>query len=37
VLVASSDLIQRELGWHAHKDLNDMVSDAWAFMSGSVS
>jgi UDP-glucose 4-epimerase len=37
VLVASSDLIQRELGWHIRKDLNDMVSDAWAFMSGSAS
>jgi UDP-glucose 4-epimerase len=37
VLVASSELIQRELGWRPHKDLDDMVSDAWAFMSGSAS
>ena len=29
VLVASSDLIQAELGWHASHDLRDMVSDAW--------
>jgi UDP-glucose 4-epimerase len=33
VLVASSAKIQAELGWHARKDLTDMVSDAWAFMS----
>ena len=29
VLVASSDLIQAELGWHASHDLRAMVSDAW--------
>jgi UDP-glucose 4-epimerase len=29
VLVASSDLIQAELGWHAAHDLRAMVSDAW--------
>ncbi len=29
VLVASSDLIQAELGWHASRDLRAMVSDAW--------
>ena len=33
VLVASSARIQAELGWHARKDLTDMVTDAWAFMS----
>lgn len=31
VLVASSALIQSELGWHAARDLRDMVSDAWSF------
>ena len=29
VLVASSDLIQAQLGWHASRDLRAMVSDAW--------
>jgi UDP-glucose 4-epimerase len=29
VLVASSDLIQAELGWRAARDLRAMVSDAW--------
>jgi UDP-glucose 4-epimerase len=29
VLVASSDLIQAELGWHASHDLRAMVADAW--------
>jgi UDP-glucose 4-epimerase len=29
VLVASSDLIRAELGWHATRDLRDMVADAW--------
>jgi len=33
VLVASSAKIQAELGWQPRKDLTDMVSDAWAFMS----
>jgi UDP-glucose 4-epimerase len=31
VLVASSDLIQAELGWHATRDLRAMVADAWQF------
>lgn len=31
VLVASSALIQAELGWHATRDLRDMVTDAWRF------
>jgi UDP-glucose 4-epimerase len=31
VLVASSSLIQAELGWHATRDLRDMVADAWRF------
>jgi UDP-glucose 4-epimerase len=31
VLVASSDRIQAELGWHAVKDLRAMVADAWSF------
>jgi UDP-glucose 4-epimerase len=31
-LVASSDLIRRELGWEAHKpELERIVADAWAF------
>jgi UDP-glucose 4-epimerase len=29
VLVASSELITAELGWHPARDLRDMVSDAW--------
>jgi UDP-glucose 4-epimerase len=33
VLVASSSRIEAELGWNPRKDLTDMVSDAWAFMS----
>jgi UDP-glucose 4-epimerase len=31
VLVASSDKIQAELGWHAARGLRDMVADAWQF------
>jgi len=31
VLVASSERIQAELGWHASRDLRDMVADAWEF------
>ena len=31
VLVASSDRIQAELGWHARRDLRDMAADAWEF------
>ncbi len=31
VLVASSDLIQAELGWRATHDLRAMVADAWQF------
>jgi UDP-glucose 4-epimerase len=31
VLVASSERIQAELGWHAERDLRTMVADAWAF------
>jgi UDP-glucose 4-epimerase len=29
VLVASSELIQTELGWRAKHDLRAMVADAW--------
>lgn len=32
VLVASSELIQAELGWHATHDLRAMVGDAWQFI-----
>jgi UDP-glucose 4-epimerase len=32
VLVASSERIQSELGWHASRDLRDMVADAWRFV-----
>jgi UDP-glucose 4-epimerase len=31
VLVASSDAITRDLGWHAEHDLRSMVADAWTF------
>jgi UDP-glucose 4-epimerase len=31
VLVASSALIRAELGWHAARDLRDMITDAWRF------
>ena len=31
VLVASSEKIQAELGWHATRDLRAMAADAWAF------
>jgi UDP-glucose 4-epimerase len=31
VLVASSERIQAELGWHASRDLRDMAADAWEF------
>ena len=31
VLVASSELIQTDLGWHASCDLRAMVADAWQF------
>jgi UDP-glucose 4-epimerase len=34
VLVASSELIGRELGWRPERDLHAMVSDAWSFVSG---
>lgn len=35
VLVASSEKIQRELGWKAqHTSMRDIVSDAWAALSG---
>jgi UDP-glucose 4-epimerase len=34
VLVASAAKIQAELGWKAERDLAAMVTDAWAFMSG---
>ena len=30
VLVASSERIGRELGWHPERSLRDMVADAWA-------
>jgi UDP-glucose 4-epimerase len=33
VLVASSERIQRELGWKVTKDLTAMVADAWEFQS----
>jgi UDP-glucose 4-epimerase len=33
VLIASSDLIRRELGWVPEKSaLEEMVSDAWTWM-----
>ena len=31
VLVASSEAITRDLGWHAEHDLRSMVADAWTF------
>jgi UDP-glucose 4-epimerase len=31
VLVASSEAITRDLGWHAGRDLGSMVADAWTF------
>jgi UDP-glucose 4-epimerase len=31
VLVASSDAIAADLGWHAERDLRSMVADAWTF------
>jgi UDP-glucose 4-epimerase len=31
VLVASSERIQAELGWHAARDLHAMAADAWEF------
>jgi len=31
VLVASSEAITRDLGWHAERDLGSMVADAWTF------
>jgi len=31
VLVASSDRIHAELGWHAERGLAAMVADAWQF------
>jgi UDP-glucose 4-epimerase len=31
VLVASSELIGAELGWHPERGLTQMVTDAWAF------
>ncbi len=31
VLVASSERISAELGWHAERDLRAMAADAWAF------
>jgi UDP-glucose 4-epimerase len=31
VLVASSALIQAELGWDATRGLRDMIDDAWRF------
>jgi UDP-glucose 4-epimerase len=31
VLVASSEAITAELGWHAERDLRSMVADAWTF------
>ncbi|PWK80690.1 UDP-glucose 4-epimerase [Lentzea atacamensis] len=30
-LVASAELIRRELGWRPARDLREMVADAWAF------
>jgi UDP-glucose 4-epimerase len=32
VLVASSQRISSDLGWHASRDLRTMVGDAWAFV-----
>jgi UDP-glucose 4-epimerase len=31
VLVASSEAITADLGWHAERDLRSMVADAWTF------
>ena len=31
VLIASSERISAELGWHAERDLRAMAADAWAF------
>jgi len=31
VLIASSERISAELGWHAERDLRTMAADAWAF------
>jgi len=31
VLVASSEAIAADLGWHAERDLRSMVTDAWTF------
>lgn len=31
VLIASSEAITADLGWHAERDLRSMVADAWAF------
>jgi UDP-glucose 4-epimerase len=31
VLVASSEAIAADLGWHAERDLRSMVADAWTF------
>ena len=36
VLVASSEKIQAELGWHATRDLRAMAADAWAFTQAAV-
>ncbi len=34
VLVASSERISSDLGWHARRDLRQMVADAWTFAEG---
>ncbi|WP_166355352.1 UDP-glucose 4-epimerase GalE [Phytoactinopolyspora limicola] len=34
VLVAAADRIEAELGWRAEHDLDRIVADAWAFVSG---
>jgi UDP-glucose 4-epimerase len=36
VLVASSERISAELGWHAQRDLRAMAGDAWAFIQARV-
>jgi len=33
VLIASSEKIQKELGWHPrHQDLNAIIESAWSWM-----
>jgi UDP-glucose 4-epimerase len=32
VLIASSERISTELGWHPERGLREMVTDAWTFL-----